>query len=86
MAINIKNEQVLELVREASRLTGYSQTGAIETALRELIAHRNAVPRSTRLDLVWRTLDLVDGSVDDAQRLRMQRTMDEMYDESGLPA
>lgn len=86
MAINIKNEQVLELVREASRLTGDSQTGAIETALRELIAHRNAVPRSTRLDLVWQTLDLVDGSVDDAQRLRMQRTMDEMYDESGLPA
>lgn len=86
MAINIKNQRVIELAREAARLTGDTQTGAIERALRELIATHEAGSSGRRIDLVWQTLELVDASVDDEQRARVRRVMEEMYDESGLPA
>lgn len=37
MSLNIKNERVHEMVREASALTGKSQTGVIEEALRKYL-------------------------------------------------
>ena len=38
MSLNIKNEHVHELAREAARRTGKSQTGVIEEALEKLLA------------------------------------------------
>jgi len=38
MSLNIKNERVHELAREAARRTGKSQTGVIEEALERLLA------------------------------------------------
>ena len=38
MSLNIKNEHVHELAREAARRTGKSQTGVIEEALERLLA------------------------------------------------
>lgn len=38
MSLNIKNEHVHELAREAARLTGKSQTSVIEEALEKLLA------------------------------------------------
>ena len=38
MSLNIKNEHVHALAREAARLTGKSQTGVIEEALEKLLA------------------------------------------------
>jgi antitoxin VapB len=37
MSLNIKNERVHDLVREASRLTGQSQTSVVEAALRHYL-------------------------------------------------
>ena len=38
MSLNIKNEHVHDLAREAARLTGKSQTSVIEEALERLLA------------------------------------------------
>lgn len=37
MALNIKNERVCDLARQAADATGRTQTGAIELALEELL-------------------------------------------------
>ncbi|MEL4503417.1 type II toxin-antitoxin system VapB family antitoxin [Luteococcus sp. H138] len=86
MAINIKNERVIELAQQASRLTGNTQTGVIEQALRELISREQRASPTTRMNLVWQTLEIVDARLGQAERDAMQRAMDEMYDEEGLPA
>lgn len=44
MSLNIKNERVHELAREAARATGLSQTSAIEEGLRLLLARHGADP------------------------------------------
>ncbi len=43
MGLNIKNEHVHALAREAARRTGRSQTSAIEAALTRLLADLDAV-------------------------------------------
>jgi len=44
MSLNIKNPRVHELAREAARVTGLSQTSAIEEALRLLLRERGIDP------------------------------------------
>ena len=82
MSLNIKNERVHELVREASRRTGRSQTSVVEAALeaylRSLDAERDA--RAARLQEV---LADFDARLTDADRAAM--TTDDLYDEAGLP-
>ena len=39
MSLNIKNERVHDLAREAAQRTGQSQTRVIEVALLEYLAH-----------------------------------------------
>ena len=41
MSLNIKNERVHALAREAARITGKSQTGVIEEALEKRGARRD---------------------------------------------
>ncbi len=57
MSLNIKNERVHELVREAARRTGRSQTSVVEAALeaylRDLDALRDA--GSSACGWYWRT-------------------------------
>jgi antitoxin VapB len=48
MGLNIKNDHVHELAREAARVTGKSQTGAIEEALVRLLRDYDADPDATR--------------------------------------
>lgn len=86
MALNIKNERVIALAQRASALTGSTQTGAIELALTELIADRERRASASRLDLIWQTLDVVDAQMGEAEREAMQRTMDDLYGDDGLPA
>ena len=45
MGLNIKNERVHELAREAARLIGTSQTSAIEQALEAMLRERGIDPR-----------------------------------------
>ena len=49
MSLNIKNERVHELAREAARRTGQSQTGVIEQALERLLADLEHERRSIGL-------------------------------------
>ncbi|MCE7482697.1 MULTISPECIES: type II toxin-antitoxin system VapB family antitoxin [Microbacterium] len=44
MSLNIKNERVHELAREAARVTGTTQTSAIEAALRLLLQQHGEDP------------------------------------------
>lgn len=85
MSLNIKNERVHELARRAAALTGKSQTGAIQEALERLLAEGGADPeeaRQRRIDLLWSEIEADTGEAD---RAATRRTMDELYDDDGLP-
>ncbi len=90
MSLNIKNERVHALAREAARVTGKSQTSVIEEALVKLLAEHGTDPveadRQRRIDAVtqialkWRDLPEVEGD----DRIR---EVEDLYDpETGLPA
>jgi antitoxin VapB len=86
MGLNIKNQRVHDLAREAARRTGANQTSAIETALVRYLAELDAAePR--RVDAASARLEDILHDFD--QRLtREQReslTTDDLYDELGLP-
>lgn len=49
MSLNIKNERVHALVREAARITGKSQTSVVEAALESYLAEHGADPAQTDL-------------------------------------
>ena len=76
MSLNIKNERVHELAREAARRTGMNQTSVIEAALEQLLA---------QLDDEAGTIDQLiaglQGDVGGHGRL----STDELYDDAGLP-
>ncbi len=88
MGLNIKNERVHELAREAARVTGKSQTGAIEEALVRLLTAYDADPTEARIK---RRLDLardiaVAYAADPGEPDRSIRRIEDLYDEaSGLP-
>ncbi|HET6988525.1 MAG TPA: type II toxin-antitoxin system VapB family antitoxin [Kribbella sp.] len=83
MSLNIKNEATHGLVRELARLTGESQTAAVDTAVRERLAR---VRRLRGAGLADRLLAI---GADTAHRLPEElRTVDHgdlLYDENGLP-
>jgi len=77
MAMNIKNERVHALAREAASRTGRTQTSAIELALETLLADLDREETtSARLR-----------RVDQAQALAAGLELDTegLYDSSGLP-
>lgn len=88
MGLNIKNERVHELAREAARVTGKSQTGAIEEALVGLLRAYDADPTEARIK---RRLDLARNialayAADPGEPHRSIRRIEDLYDEtSGLP-
>jgi len=90
MSLNIKNERVHALVREAARVTGMSQTSVIEEAVVKLLAELGVDPveadRQRRIDMAtaislrWQERPRVPGD----DRIL---TEDDLYDpETGLPA
>jgi antitoxin VapB len=82
VSLNIKNETVHELVREAARRTGQSQTSVVETALRKYLDDLERDARLARADRI----------VAEMQRLWRESdeppfTPEDLYDpETGLPA
>lgn len=88
MGLNIKNQRVHDLAREAARVTGKSQTGAIEEALVRLLQAHDADPGEAR---VTRKIDLVrtlvaDYVADPGAGDRAIRAVDDLYDDvTGLP-
>ena len=91
MSLNIKNERVHALAREAARVTGKTQTGVIEEALERLLKEYGddgpaAADRRRRLDAIhalqesWRSQPRNDSP----DRIR---ELEDLYDPAtGLPA
>lgn len=85
MGLNIKNDHVHQLAREAARRTGKTQTSVIEEALTRLLADLAREPRvKDQLAEVRQVLQDVDRRLTDDDRARM--STDHLYDDRGLPA
>jgi antitoxin VapB len=88
MSLNIKNERVHLLAKEAARVTGKTQTGAIEEALERLLRDYGADPAEARarakVDLV---LKIAAQFRAESERLGLpSMTTDDLYDPvTGLP-
>ena len=87
MSLNIKNERVCRLAKEAARVSGLSQTSVLEKALEAFLADHDAAgaarARRARVD---RLLAEIDARMTDEHRAAIQRNLDELYDDHGLPA
>ena len=85
MSLNIKNERVHALAREASRRTGKSQTSVIEEALTRLLADLDEPnARDQRRASAERIADAFEARLSEADRQRLNT--DDLYDDRGLPA
>ncbi|WP_297080829.1 type II toxin-antitoxin system VapB family antitoxin [uncultured Demequina sp.] len=89
MALNIKNEATVALVRELAEKTGQSQTSAIESAVREALQRvaddDHASRAQERYDRAMAIVKEIDASLTDEDRERLRTAQDDMYDEDGLP-
>lgn len=87
MGLNIKNEKVHALVREAAERTGMSQTSVVEEALKrmlkELDAEREAA-QQTRKARLWEIVADMDARMTPESRALL--TTDDLYDDQGMPA
>lgn len=84
MAINIKNEQVCSLVREAAARTGQPQVSVIETAMRRYLEQMRQ-DNGAVTDRADEILARIDETMtpDDAAAIRSE--LDSLFDEDGLP-
>lgn len=88
MGLNIKNERVHALAREAATITGKSQTGAIEEALERLLAAYGSDPeqsrRAAKVDLAHDIASRYQAIV--VEGVPALRTVEDLYDPAtGLP-
>lgn len=85
MGLNIKNERVHRLAREAARVTGRTQTGAIEEALVKLLREYAVDPEEARTaPVVDRVLKIAAEWQADPGRGSLR--VEDLYDEAtGLP-
>lgn len=90
MAMNIKNERVHALAREAAQRTGATQTSALEVALERYLMtldeEGSASGRDAKLARAHVIVDQMRTTMSAADREAMRTDLDEMYDEHGLPA
>ncbi|HEY8662406.1 MAG TPA: type II toxin-antitoxin system VapB family antitoxin [Propionibacteriaceae bacterium] len=85
MSLNIKNERVHQLVRDAAQRTGLSQTSVIEEALKHYLRDLDEEQSATRRR-VDEILAVFDARLTDQDRAEMTKMMDDLYDdETGLP-
>lgn len=88
MSLNIKNEQTVALVRELAKLTGESQTSAVETAVYERLQalKRGHDPEREVRNAKARTiLAELHASLTDADRQAIRVAQEDLYDDLGLP-
>lgn len=88
MSLNIKNERVHALAREAAHVLRTSQTSAIEEALVQLLARHRAATSPDLADRAQRVAAILadfDERLTDDDRAAMRRHED-LYDDLGLPA
>ncbi len=85
MSLNIKNERVHALVREAARRTGKSQTSVVEEALISFLnAQERPADPDDRLTTALAIAADFQGRMSAEDRARF--STDELYDDRGLPA
>ena len=77
MSLNIKNERVHDLVREAARRTGLNQTSVVEHALRRFLDGLDDQPGTERARLI------ADLQHDVARGPALD--LADLHDEAGLP-
>ncbi|MDO5697106.1 MAG: type II toxin-antitoxin system VapB family antitoxin [Dermatophilus congolensis] len=84
MALNIKNERVHALAREAAQRTGQTQTSALEAALEMYLAHLDLKTREQdvkhRVDVVMNLVKEFNAHLTDEDRAAMKYEMEHMYD------
>ncbi|ACV07243.1 type II toxin-antitoxin system VapB family antitoxin [Kytococcus sedentarius] len=87
MALNIKNERVHQLAREAAALRGTSQTSALEAALEEYLERHAAGRRSEdeRWERVTALVDQIRIDLQDAGSGSLSEELTDLYDDDGLP-
>lgn len=90
MGLNIKNERVHDLARQAAEALGTSMTGAIEVALTRLLADQGVDPeerrRREKSERVRATLARIHALLAEVPP-ENQFTIEDLYDpETGLPA
>lgn len=88
MGLNIKNERVHALAREAARITGKSQTSVIEEALELLLRERGLEPDGAsarrKVDAVIEIAQDYRHDVGDADRVIL--SVEDLFDyATGLP-
>lgn len=92
MALNIKNERTVALIRELADATGQNMTSAIEEAIVARLDQVRADPHGAQTDAAKRLAEIrrlvaeIDASLTDADRERLRTAEDDLYDEFGLPA
>ncbi len=86
MSLNIKNETTHELVRRLAALTGQSQTGAVEDAVRRRLAELEQ-GREAEIERKRAAIAAVIARARLVPRTgrSTEDIMDELYDEAGMP-
>ncbi|WP_163542534.1 type II toxin-antitoxin system VapB family antitoxin [Occultella kanbiaonis] len=85
MGLNIKNDHVHELARQAASRTGQTQTRVIEEALERYLAELSSGPSATeRRARIEAIIADVDRRMSNEMRARL--ATDDLYDSDGLPA
>lgn len=85
MSLNIKNERVHELAREAAILSGGTQTSALQDALEDYVTRLRQEHQQTGAADDDRIDDLLR-SIRGRIRADGPLSTEELYDEEGLPA
>ncbi|WP_067534997.1 type II toxin-antitoxin system VapB family antitoxin [Nocardia crassostreae] len=87
MSLNIKNERVHALVREAARRTGMSQTSVVEEALKRMLRDLDERPE-IRIDIRYQEIQTILADIDArlTPETRKLLSTDDLWDEEGMPA
>ncbi|MGL4177459.1 MAG: type II toxin-antitoxin system VapB family antitoxin [Dermatophilaceae bacterium] len=84
MGMNIKNDRVHDLARQAAERTGKSQTSVVEEALSQYLAQLDRKSDEAEAQ-VRRVLADFDRLLTDEDRRAMRDMPDDLYDDLGLP-
>lgn len=92
MALNIKNDRVCALAREAAERTGRTQVSVLEAALTRYLdalddpnSRDLGDPAQRRFDDARAVVAEFTRTVTDDDRAAVRHDLDAMYDEAGLP-
>ncbi|KAA8888128.1 hypothetical protein F3087_13740 [Nocardia colli] len=83
MGLNIKNEKVHALAREAAERMGMSQTSVIEEALKRMLKELDTEQHARLNDLRLIVADIHAVMQESGQ---LPLTTDDLYDDEGMPA